>query len=63
MEMNRDYWKEYYRLKRRVENGESREHRELAKLKATAECKAEIIKANWASLLDNGLTGGEAYDP
>lgn len=45
-----DYWKKYYRLKKEMEDGKSRNWKELERLRELAEKQSEQIRANWQTL-------------
>lgn len=45
-----DYWARYYRLRREIEEGRSREYAELDRLYQLAKAEAARIRDNWLSL-------------
>ncbi len=54
IDMDRDYWTEYYAVKKQIENGGARDNKDLYrkhdKLLALAKAKGRIIR-NWTGTL------------
>ena len=45
-----DYWTMYYQLRRHIEAGQSRDWRELERLRALAQAARTAVTTNWARL-------------